>query len=127
MNSVQVLVIDDDQMMRRLIEMMLKHLGNMTFRHADNGQRGAQAARLDPPDLILLDFDMPVMDGLDTLRQLRGNAATACTPVVAVTATQRSAPRCAEMIEACDAYLPKPFCAADLLRVVQAVIDGHPA
>jgi CheY-like chemotaxis protein len=36
-------------------------------------------------------------------------------------------PRCAEMIDGCDAYLPKPFRAADLQRVVQAVIDGHPA
>jgi CheY-like chemotaxis protein len=99
----------------------------MALSHAGDGQRGAESARRDLPDVILLDFDMPVMDGLDTLWQLRSHAATAHTPVVAVTATQRSTPRCAEMIAACDAYLPKPFRAADLLRVVQAVIDGHPA
>ena len=125
MTPVHVLVIDDDHLMLKLIEMALKQLGGVVFQYAQNGRHGAEAAWADPPDVILLDFDLPVMDGLDTLRQLRANARTARTPVVAVTATRPSTPRCADMIDACDAYVPKPFHVTDLRQTVQAFIGGR--
>jgi DNA-binding response OmpR family regulator len=125
MTPVRVLVIDDDHLILKLIELALQQLGNIAFRYALNGQHGAEVAYADPPDLILLDFDLPIMDGLDTLRRLRANERTARTPVVAVTATRPSTPRCAEMIEGCDAYVPKPFHVTDLRQTVRAFIGGR--
>ena len=109
MAPYRVLLIDDDVDLSRLIQLGLTQPGDLIFRHASTGQHGVQIASDDPPDLILLDFEMPLMDGLDTLRHLRANARTARTPIVAMTGSQRSMPRCAEMIAASDAYLPKPF------------------
>jgi CheY-like chemotaxis protein len=122
MTPVSVLVIDDDYLMVKLIELALRRLGNVAFRHASDGRHGAAVAFADPPDLILLDFDMPIMDGLDTLRQLRGDERTAHTPVVAVTAAGPGMSRCAEMIGGCDAYVPKPFNFTDLRQTVLAFL-----
>lgn len=104
-----VLMIDDDHHLPRLIGLGLTPFSNLVLKHAPSGQYGTQMARENPPDLILLDFEMPMMDGLETLKHLRSDARTARTPVVAITGSHRVSPRCAEMIAGCDAYLPKPF------------------
>jgi DNA-binding response OmpR family regulator len=109
MTPYRVLLIDDDIDLARMIQLGLTQSSDLIFRHAPTGQHGVQIADDDPPDLILLDFEMPMMDGLDTLRRLRANARTARTPIVAITGSHHNAPRCAEMIAASDAYLPKPF------------------
>lgn len=104
-----VLVIDDDLYLPRIIELCLTQFGPFKVRFARDGDLGLHMAQADPPDLILLDFAMPMMDGLDTLRGLRAHAGTARTPVVAITGSAHISPRCAEMVAACDAYLPKPL------------------
>src|SRR3990172_1602080 len=123
MNRLHILVIDDDHMLASMIELALGQLGDLAFRYAHNGQHGAEIALAEPPDVILLDFEMPVMDGLDTLRHLRASDRTARTPVVAITGSHRNAPRCAAMIAECDAYLPKPFKLSDLRRAVLALLN----
>ena len=114
-----VLIIDDDETLTHLIELELAELGELTIRRASDGRSGAQLAMKQPPDLILLDFEMPVMDGLDTLNWLRSNAATVHTPIVAMTAGGRHMQRCNEMISQCDDYLPKPFSLNDLRHAIQ--------
>jgi CheY-like chemotaxis protein len=107
--TCQILVIDDDPYLPRIVESCLTPPGRINLRHARDGRQGLQMAEADPPDLILLDFSMPVMDGLETLRRLRAYTGTARTPVVAITGSAYLSPRCAEMVAACDAYLPKPL------------------
>jgi CheY-like chemotaxis protein len=104
-----ILVIDDDPYLPRIIELCLSQSGRFKVRHAMDGQLGVQMAGAEPPELILLDYAMPVMDGLETLRQLRAHDRTARTPIVAITGSAHVSPRCAEMVAACDAYLPKPL------------------
>ncbi len=124
MAPYRVLLIDDDIDLSRLIQLGLTQSGDLIFRHASTGSHGIQIASDDPPDLILLDFEMPVMDGLDTLRRLRANARTARTLIVAMTGSQRSTPRCAEMIAASDAYLPKPFGLNALRSTLSRMLDA---
>jgi DNA-binding response OmpR family regulator len=127
MTAHSVLVIDDDVQLSRLIELSLTQVGGLVCRRASNGEHGAQLAHADPPDLILLDFEMPMMDGLDTLRRLRANARTARTPVVAITGSHHNAPRCAEMIAACQAYVPKPFALGALRQAVLSLLNPSEA
>ena len=114
----RVLVIDDDPYLPRIIELSLAHIGDLKFRYAASGQQGMQLAEADPPDLILLDYAMPGMDGLETLRRLRANQRTARTPIVAITGALHRTQRCTAMISGCDAYLPKPFNFTSLGQVV---------
>ena len=125
MPPVTVLMIDDDHHLSRVIELGLAHLSDLVFRHASNGRQGAQMAEADPPDLILLDFEMPEMDGLDTLRRLRASERTARTPIVAITGLPREMPRCAEMIAGCDSHLPKPFQLSTLYRTMRTFLNDN--
>lgn len=104
-----ILVIDDDPCLPRIVELCLGQFGPFKGRFAQDGHQGLHMAEANLPDLILLDFAMPMMDGLETLRGLRVHAGTACTPVVAITGSAHFSQRCAEMVAACDAYLPKPL------------------
>ena len=124
MTSRCVLIIDDDPSLSRVIELSLAPWGDVVFRYALNGWQGMQVAAANPPDLILLDFQMPVMDGLETLRHLRATQCTAHTPIVAITGAQRALPRCAEMIDNCDGYVPKPFALNALRRAVRPFLDS---
>ncbi len=114
-----VLVIDDDPLLQRIVELCLARLGKFAFCYAENGRQGIQLADTCLPDLILLDFDLPGMDGLDTLRRLRATECAERPPIIAITGALRLSERCAEMINGCDAYVPKPFDINGLCRTVQ--------
>lgn len=105
----RVLAIDDDFQVLRIIELGLAELGHLVVLRASNGRAGATMAAADPPDLILLDCDMPTMDGLDTLRLLRASERTVRTLIVAMTGSWLSTSRCAEMMAGCNTFLVKPF------------------
>ncbi|TBR16984.1 response regulator [bacterium] len=81
----RVLIVDDDVNTRTMIGMFFEECG-WDVREASNGQLGVDAATADPPDLIVLDCDMPVMTGPDALVLLHGNPKTTAVPVLMVTA-----------------------------------------
>ncbi|MBI3240691.1 MAG: response regulator [Chloroflexi bacterium] len=114
-----VLVIDDDPNLRRIVELCLARFGEFVFCFAENGWQGVQLADTGLPELILLDFDMPGMDGLDTLRHLRASKQTETMPVIAITGALRLSERCSEMVAGCNDYLFKPFDLDRLGRLVQ--------
>jgi DNA-binding response OmpR family regulator len=118
--AYRILAIDDDVELTRMIELGLAEPGSLVIQRAGDGRRGLQMAVDEQPDLILLDCDMPVMDGLDVVRQLRADARTARTPIVAMTGSWPSASRCAVMIDECNALLVKPFTMRALRDVVHA-------
>jgi CheY-like chemotaxis protein len=88
---VKVLVVDDEDDIRRIAMLSLIGVGGMEVAEASGGSEGIRRAREDCPDVILLDMMMPGMDGLATLRALRGNPDTSGIPVVFLTATAMSA------------------------------------
>jgi CheY-like chemotaxis protein len=89
MSSFRILVVDDEPDLRKVIERSLARDPELTIRACASGEAALQEAAAWSPDLILLDFMMPGMDGPSTLARLRQNAATAAIPVVFLTARAR--------------------------------------
>ena len=87
--SAKVLIIDDSPEIRDIIQMRLDGL-NYNSITAENGKEGLEKAEAENPDLILLDVTMPVMDGYETLRQLRQTPNLKDIPVIMVTACHKA-------------------------------------
>ncbi len=116
-----VLVADDDVDIARFIELNLSLEGyEVTVVH--DGASVLRAALDDPPDLVLLDVMMPSLDGVEVLRRLRANAATAVTPVVLLTARSLSADKVVGLTAGADDYIVKPFDTLELLARVQTTL-----
>jgi len=102
------LVVDDSRMIRRVASRILKDL-KFEISEAENGQDAIDKCRIDMPDAILLDWNMPVMDGLDFLKELRSEAG-GDAPVVVFCTAERDVEKITEAIEAgADEYIMKPF------------------
>jgi two-component system alkaline phosphatase synthesis response regulator PhoP len=83
---MRVLVVDDDDDIRRVARLSLERVGGMQVLEASGGDEGVRTAETEQPDVILLDVTMPAMDGVATLSALRANPATSRIPVVFLTA-----------------------------------------
>lgn len=125
----KVLVVDDEADMREFIMAVLEDDG-CEFITAENGDDGIAKARSESPDLVILDVQMPVKDGFQTLTELRADEATASIPVIMLTGiTERTGLKfdAASIGEfhGCepDAYLEKPI-APDSLRETVTKVMG---
>lgn len=116
-----VLVAEDSIVVRALLRAQLTERGHAVVEAAD-GEEALRAAARDRPDVILLDIEMPRLDGLAVLRRLKADPATAEIPVVFVSSrtTSEDAVRGLEM--GAHDYLRKPFEAAELMARVQAAV-----
>lgn len=119
----RVLIVDDDVNIRTMMGMFFDEVG-WEVREASNGQLGVDAATADPPDLIILDCDMPVMTGPDALVLLKANPKTSPVPVLMVTARGTL-----DDVEACLSrgardFVQKPL---DLKRLLEKVDKLVPA
>jgi adenylate cyclase len=103
-----ILVVDDDPLNRRLLEKSLEASGHRTTA-ADNGFAGLSSIDDDAPDLILLDIEMPGLDGIEVLERLKGDAARQHIPVIMISGVEdtESIVRCIEA--GAEDFLPKPF------------------
>lgn len=102
------LVVDDSKMIRRIAGRILKDLSFET-EEAANGQEALDACRANMPDAILLDWNMPVMDGMNFLRTLR-NEPKGASPVVVFCTAERDVDKIAQALDAgADEYVMKPF------------------
>lgn len=102
------LVVDDSRMIRRVASRILKDLKFETS-EAENGQDAIDKCRIEMPDAILLDWNMPVMDGLDFLKELRKDPEGKM-PVVVFCTAERNVLKITEALDAgADEYIMKPF------------------
>jgi CheY-like chemotaxis protein len=85
-DPITVLVVDDDQMIRSVVRIALQRVNDWTVIEAENGSVGVSVAADELPDVILLDFQMPRMDGAQTIAALKGNPETSRLPVIFLTA-----------------------------------------
>lgn len=91
MNPPQkTLIIDDENHIRKYIGLVLRSMGAATICEASNGAEGVEAYAREKPDLVLLDVNMPVMDGIETLRNIRSLNANACVIMLTSLATRRT-------------------------------------
>ena len=108
MSTRTCLVVDDSRMIRRVASRILKELKFET-QEAENGQDAIDRCRMDMPDAILLDWNMPVMDGLDFLKELRKEPAGK-DPIVVFCTAERDVVKITQALEAgADEYVMKPF------------------
>ena len=124
MNAVQqpiVLVIEDEDDVLDLVRLNLTRAGFLV-RIERNGLAGLQAARREPPDVIVLDLMMPEMSGEEVCRELKNDEATADVPILMLTAKASSEERIAGLELGADDYLTKPFSPRELVLRVEAVL-----
>lgn len=115
-----VLVVEDEPDIREMLEVYLRKSGYRTEQAAD-GQRAWQLFLTLRPDLVLLDIQLPEVDGLELLRRIRASA-TASTPVILVTARSEDLDKLLGLELGADDYVSKPFSAREVVARVKAVL-----
>ena len=120
-NPFKVLVVDDEPDIVRYLELVLRRLGHEPV-GAGDGEEAIQKALNDPPDLILLDVMMPIMDGFALCRALREREATRLVPVIIMTALQGVENRVKLLEHGADDVLAKPVDERELVARVQAAL-----
>jgi two-component system cell cycle response regulator DivK len=121
----RILVVDDDARNLRLAAAALEQAGHEVL-SAEGGADGIEAARAHAPDLVLIDVQMPGMDGITALRRLRAEPSTATLKVVALTALAMKGDAERLIGEGFDGYLEKPIRYREFLASVAALLAGKP-
>ena len=126
MRDIRALIVDDSSVMRKIVERSLRQAGleTLSVLEAGSGVEGLEVLKTQPVDLILSDINMPAMDGLEFVRQIRVQKLAEGTPVVMIT-TESSEEHVKQAIEAgAKGYIRKPFTAD---QVKQKVLSLLPA
>ena len=121
-----ILVVDDSRTIRRILSNALLAAGYAVVQ-AGNGQEGLDVCRADHPDLVLLDIDMPVLNGLETMRALQSDPELAGIPVLFLTARTSGADVAEGLGLGARDYLRKPCEASELLARVQVALARRQA
>ncbi len=108
MNGIHVLIIEDNQLNFELMADLLEANG-CTVQQAQSAEEGLDLARASSPDLVLMDFSLPGMDGLCATRALKSDPPTRHLPVIAVTAHAMKGDEEIARSAGCDGYLTKPI------------------
>jgi CheY-like chemotaxis protein len=117
----KILIADDAEVFRRLEEGLLRIYG-YDFVHASDGAQAVRAALEAKPDLVLLDVQMPVMDGVQVLSVLKKDARTKDIPVVVVTTIGRKHDEELLLKGGADAFLTKPVNGTELVKTVRTML-----
>ncbi len=112
-----VLIVEDDPRNLTLFRDLLQKFGYATI-EAGNGREGVDLARSDKPNLILMDIQLPVMDGLEATRILKSDADTRSIPILALTSYAMKGDSERIMQAGCDGYLAKPVDVREFLATV---------
>ena len=127
MSQIRALIVDDSSVMRKIVERALRQAGLdlLAVHEAGSGSEGLELLKAKPVDLILSDINMPAMDGLEFLRQIRAQNLAPGVPVVMIT-TESSEEQVKQAIQAgAQGYIRKPFTAEQLKeRVAPLVAAG---
>ena len=117
----KVLIVDDNRAARDLLRAILKGF-SFKIVEASHGQQALDQIHTERPDLVLLDIDMPELDGYAVLRRIRTNGDFVTLPVVAVTAFAMEGDRERALEAGFTAYVAKPVQAAQLRKQVQELL-----
>ena len=116
-----ILIVEDNENNRMLVRDVLQSRGYQT-EETDSGEEGVRLARASNPALILMDIQLPGMNGMEALKLLRADAATRDIPVMAVTASAMTHDRHKIMATGFDAYQSKPINVREFVEAVRTLL-----
>jgi CheY-like chemotaxis protein len=119
-----ILIIEDNEKNRKLARDVLQVKGYKTI-ETETAEEGIKLAIEQLPALILMDIQLPGMDGMTALKQLRANPQTKSIAVIAVTASAMTYKRQTMLAEGFDGYQSKPISVKDFLGEVERVLASH--
>ena len=123
--SPTILIVEDNEINRRMLKDVLIYYG-YTIIEADNGLTGIEMAKEHKPDLILMDIQMPVMDGFAATSQLKNDPETREIRIVAVTAFAMDGDRERILANGADGYIAKPLDIKELPLTIKKILAGPP-
>jgi two-component system cell cycle response regulator DivK len=121
MSQKTILYVEDNEFNRKIVRKLLAQT-SYRLTEAPDGEQGVASALATPPDLILMDIQLPKMSGLDATRQLRGDARTAAVPIIVVTSFALSGDEHKAKAAGATAYLAKPYSPRELLSKIREIL-----
>ena len=124
MRQMKILIVEDNEQNLYLETFLLEKHGYGVLQ-ARNGEQGLEMAGCKRPDLILLDIQLPTMDGYEVARRLKLGGATQTVPVIAVTSYAMAGDRERIMAAGCEGYIEKPIDPDGFVEQVKAFLPNH--
>ncbi|MBF0238805.1 MAG: response regulator [SAR324 cluster bacterium] len=118
-----ILLVDDSSMIRKSIRNILKQAGYENISEVDDGEKAWKFVKSQTVDLVISDWKMPVMTGLDLLKLIRGDEQTKHIPMMMLTAEALSTSYVDAVRAGVNAYLTKPFEPHQVLEKVQKILE----
>jgi two-component system, cell cycle response regulator DivK len=116
-----ILVIEDQEDLRAILRDLLTGSGYKMIEAPDGGV-GVAKAKAERPDLILMDIQMPIMDGYEATRQIKADPTLSATPVIAVSSFAMKGDEEKARGSGCDHYITKPYSPMQLLKTIRALL-----
>ena len=123
--SKRILVVDDQEDLRGVLRDLLTGSGYTVIEAAD-GEAGVAKAKSDHPDLILMDIQMPVIDGYEATRRIKVDPDLNPIPIVAVSSFAMKGDEEKARAAGCDHYVTKPYSPMQLLRLIRGFLGDKP-
>ena len=122
---IKILYVEDNDDNVYMLKMRLELLGEFEVLAAEDGEKGCEIALRERPDIILMDLEMPVIDGWEATRRLKGNPQTHDIPVIALSAHALAGEREKAIAAGCDEFGTKPVEFERLVATVRRLL-AHP-
>jgi two-component system cell cycle response regulator DivK len=119
--SKRILVVEDQEDNRQILRDLLGNAG-YELTEAENGEEAIAAVAKRRPDLILMDIQLPVMDGYEATRRIRTNPDLKSVPIIAVTSYALTGDEDKALAAGCNGYVSKPYSPRDLLAKVRSYL-----
>jgi two-component system, cell cycle response regulator DivK len=116
--SKRILIVEDQEDNRRIMRDLLSASGYELI-EANDGEKGLALAESEVPDLVLMDIQLPGLDGYEVTRRIKANAALSHIPIIAVTSYALSGDDQKAFASGCDGYVTKPFSPRQLLAKIR--------
>lgn len=121
--NLRILVVDDFPTMRRIVRSLLKELGFTNVEEAEDGRDALNKLQAGGFQFVVSDWNMPNLDGLEMLKQIRADAALAALPVLMITAEAKKENIIAAAQAGANGYVVKPFTAATLEEKLNKIFE----
>jgi two-component system, cell cycle response regulator DivK len=119
--SKRILIVEDQEDLRGVLRTLLSGSGYIVIEAAD-GEAGVSKALAERPDLILMDIQLPVLNGYDATRRIKAHPHLKDTPVIAVSSFAMKGDEEKARAAGCDHYVTKPYSPMQLLRIIRGFL-----